>query len=138
MSIGGITYWNGAGNRLPITLGDGTFLVCNSSYRDLYDSIAYPGAGESQIFGIDYAFGPGPMFEYSLRQGVGITYPSGTFTILAQNGTNVTLNWNNYVGSNALSGAQLKYVHQGWAMKLSGVTSGGLGGGAFGGGLQPN
>jgi hypothetical protein len=134
MSLGGVTYWNGAGNKLPVTLGDGTFLVCNQAYYDLDAGGNY---GPGIIFTINLSYGAAaPLYEMSLRQGVGVTYPSGNFNIIGQVG-NTILNWTSFVGSNALDSGTLKYIHQGWAIKLSGVTSGGLGsGGGFGGGIQ--
>jgi hypothetical protein len=126
-TIGGITYWAISGVNLPRTLGDGTFLVCNMVYSDIGGFFG----GSYVAYGIAAGDG-GPLFEYSIKQGVGLTYPSGTFL----QGSTVK-NWFDYVGSNATDGSGVLYYHTGWAVKLSGVTSGGVGsGGGFGGGVQ--
>jgi hypothetical protein len=114
-SIGGVTCWSVPGTILPRTLGDGTFLVQNMAYSDIGALLA----GEGSLFGV---YGTdGPLFQLTVRQGVGLTYPSGTFI---QDTT--SRNWSTF---NTVS-----YYHTGWAIKLNGVTSGGVGGG---GGLQP-
>jgi len=55
------------------------------------------------------------------------TGPSRNYTYTDNNGTLQQEGWNN-------SGDK---IHVGWAFRLSGVTSGGLVGGEFGGGIQP-
>ena len=115
-SIGGVTCWAVLGNDLPRTLGDGTFLVQNMAYSDIGDFL---GGGPGSYFGV--ANNDGALFQFTVKQGVGLTYPSGTFI---QDTT--SRNWSTF---NTVS-----YYHTGWAIKLNGVTSGGVGGG---GGLQP-
>jgi hypothetical protein len=62
-----------------------------------------------------------------LRQGEGVTYPSG---LISGYYGNSNIHWDTLANGNN--------SHSGYAIKLSGVTSGGLGaGGAFGGGIQP-
>jgi hypothetical protein len=95
------------------------------AYSDIGSLISGPGAGV--LFGVEG--GDGALFQITVRQGVGLTYPSGTFL---QNAT--SKNWSSFIGANALDGSNTKYFHTGWAIKLSGVTSGGVGGGD---GLQP-
>jgi hypothetical protein len=114
MSIGGVTYWNRAGDNLPVTLGDGTFLVYNMAYFT------------QSTYGIPDYYAPttgdgGTLSEFSVKQGIGLTYPSGGF--VNAGGSKV---WPSYLNAN--------YLHAGWAMKLSGQTSGGVGGG---GAIQP-
>lgn len=120
--IGGITSWSDTGNNLTagICLGSGTFLVCNSCYKDL-DSVIPLGASNT-VFGKVVTAGSSP-FEYSIRQGVGVTYPGGSFTTIGQG----TVSWSTYLNAG--------YYHEGWAIKLSGATSGGVAGG---GNIQPS
>ena len=137
--IGGVTYWSCNGNSLPVTLGDGTFLVYNMAYTDLNAASNSALGYNGYVFGVDntgfnkdYLSGAiyGPLFEMSIRQGVGVTYPSGIF----YNGSG-SRNWGTLVGSkDSGQGDANTRIHTGWAIKLSGVTSGGLGGG---GGIQP-
>jgi hypothetical protein len=117
-NIGGVTCWAVLGNDLPRTLGDGTFLIQNMAYSDIG---AFLGAGSGSYFGVDNGFGA--LFQFTVKQGVGLTYPSGTFI---QDTT--SRNWSTYNTSS--------YYHTGWAIKISGVTSGGasgLGGSGLGG-----
>jgi hypothetical protein len=104
---------------LPITLGSGTFLVSNQVFEQ-----------DGNVSMGQVLAGAGP-YEMSVRQGVGLTYPSGTIQTMDFIGTVTTRNWSSYINQST------PYFHQGWAIKLSGVTSGGVGpGGAFGGGIQ--
>jgi hypothetical protein len=127
-NIGGVTSWsvwssdgvgppaNNSNLTLPRVLGDGTFLVMNQLMeQDIngYVVIATPS-----------------LYEMNIRQGVGFTYPSGSVNISQYNGTTITRKWSDYINQNT------NYFHQGWAIKLSGVTSGGasgLGGSGLGG-----
>jgi hypothetical protein len=138
--IGGVTYWSCNGNSLPVTLGDGTFLVYNMAYQDLNTAASGLLSFNGYVFAVDNTgFGTdslgnsvyGPLFEMSIRQGVGVTYPSGIFY-----NASGSRNWGTLVGSSkdTGSGTVNTRIHTGWAIKLSGVTSGGLGGG---GGVQP-
>ena len=120
-SIGGVTSWSvwsstSVNTTLPRTLGDGTFLVMNQLLSQ--DDLVSTGFVISQT----------PLYEMNIRQGVGLTYPSGTVRHVDQTGTVVNYNWSNYINQSTA------YLHQGWAIKLSGITSGGAAGG---GGLQP-
>jgi hypothetical protein len=146
MSIGGVTCWSAASSRLPVTLGDGTFLVCNMAYAgfgDVATGLAQYGLWYAVNLGGTRPNGEGgsdggALYEYSIRQGVGVTYPSGSF-ILQQRTSDQSVNWSSYIGASTLDVNQNpRYWHTGWAVKLSGVTSGGLAGGGFGGGIQPN
>jgi hypothetical protein len=108
ISIGGLTSWTWIAFSTSnyITLGDGTFFIQNMYLED--GVVTYWTVTE-------------------LRQGVGVTYPSG---IINSAGPYNGDNWDQYLGSG--------FAHSGYAIKLSGITSGGLGaGGAFGGGIQP-
>jgi hypothetical protein len=127
-SIGGVTCWAVPGSVLPRTLGDGTFLVQNLAHSDTGALFV----GEGSIFGLSSS--DGALFQLTVKQGVGVTYPSGTFM---QEGAAGTKTWSNYIGIGATYAGtnSAKYYHTGWAIKLSGVTSGGVGG--MGGGLQP-
>jgi hypothetical protein len=112
-TIGGITYWSkNAFNIITgITLGAGTFLVSNTASSDTGSSI---GRNVS---------------ETTIKQGTAVNFPNivggGTFM---KDGSEDS--WGNYSGGD--------WYHNGWAIKLSGATSGGAGpGGGFGGGIQP-
>jgi hypothetical protein len=114
ISIGGLTSWtlapwnipNNGGTYKFITLGDGTYLIVNMVFNSS-----------------DYT----TSMVTELRQGEGVTYPSG---LISGYFGNSNIHWETLAnGSNS---------HSGYAIKLSGITSGGLGaGGAFGGGIQP-
>lgn len=121
--IGGITSWSTRGDNLTagVCLGSGTFLVFNSCFQDINYLSGALGVNYTYFSKVNGA-GESPM-EFSIRQGVGITYPSGSFTTNGQN----TVNWNDYLTQ--------VYYHEGWAIKLSGATSGGVAGG---GNIQPS
>jgi hypothetical protein len=129
-NIGGVTSWsvwssdgvgppiNTSNLTLPRVLGDGTFLVMNQLLRQ--DALVSEGFVINAI----------PLYEMNIRQGVGFTYPSGTVNHSDQNGNVTNYKWSNYMNKST------PYLHQGWAIKLSGVTSGGasgLGGSGLGG-----
>ena len=121
-SIGGITYWNVYSHDFNgRTLGNGTFLVYNASTE--FDFLTNINS---------YYTTTGSYSQLTVLQGMGVTYPSGSFSFTQYStGATITQAWSTLL----LQGdSQAGYMHQGWAIKLSGVTSGGVGGG---GGLQP-
>jgi hypothetical protein len=124
--IGGITSWSTRGDNLTagVCLGSGTFLVFNSCFQDINHISGVLGVNSTYFSKVNGA-GESPM-EFGIRQGVGITYPSGSFTTNGQD----TKNWSG-ASPNYLTNV---YYHEGWAIRLSGVTTGGVDGG---GGIQP-
>jgi hypothetical protein len=128
--IGGITYWNRSGlTGMPVVLGDGTFLICNTAYREGFnlDGI-FAATDDTDGNGIVSAY------EFTIRQGSGLTYPSGQY-YYSQRASPTILSgeWSSTIGQ----GGGVSYRHNGWAMKLSGVTSGGVGPGSdFGIGIM--
>jgi hypothetical protein len=133
--IGGFTSWNVAPQFSPgfqgRYLGKGTFLVHNTEYVDasLFGTNSILLAYDNRVDGNAVASAT------KILQGDGITFPlfvgSGearSYTFLNSNGNFETRDWYN--------GGAPSTTHVGWAIRLSGVTSGGLVGGAFGGGIQ--
>lgn len=119
-TIGGFTSWNVLGDYLfssgGITLGSGTYLVQNMAFYIL--------PGDEGVFKTDNA-----PWEMTIKQGVNIKYPNPSESYSYNAGGN-TQSWSQFTDSG--------HRHIGWAIKLSGVTSGGLAGGGFAGGIQPN
>lgn len=115
--LGGITYWNRSGTYMPVTLGDGTFLICNT----VYSNEILAGNGIDSYAVVDNVAGQPTPFEIIVKQGVGITYPNGTVSIGGQAGGFTFYNWSLYIDGNGTP-----YRHQGWAIRLSGATSGGV------------
>lgn len=104
-----------------ITLGDGTFMVSNMAAMDDYASS-----------------GPPCISSTTIIQGVGLTYPSltipniDTYNISGTVPGGSTSDWSSYLTGNST------WYHSGWVMKLSGITSGGVGtSGNYGNGIQP-
>jgi hypothetical protein len=122
ISIGGLTSWASRqySSSSYITLGDGTFLVYNLV--------------------VDYFNSYGGFSSTKLMQGVGVTFPSGDIPGWGgtPSGNNPSGTFNSNLWAAWLDSNYYLFYHSGYAIKLSGVTSGGLGGGAFGGGLQPS
>jgi len=105
-----------------ITLGDGTFMVSNMAAMDDYASS-----------------GPPCISSTTIIQGVGLTYPSLTIPNIDTYNIGGTVpggsasNWSSYLTGNST------WYHSGWVLKLSGITSGGVGtSGNYGNGIQPS
>ena len=105
-----------------ITLGDGTFMVSNMAAVDDYASS-----------------GPPCISSTTILQGVGLTYPSrtipniDTYNISGTVPTGSKSDWSSYLTGNST------WYHSGWVMKLSGITTGGVGtSGNYGNGIQPS
>ena len=105
-----------------ITLGDGTFMVSNMAAVDDYASS-----------------GPPCISSTTILQGVGLTYPSrtipniDTYNIIGTVSGGSKSDWSSYLTGNST------WYHSGWVLKLSGITTGGVGtSGNYGNGIQPS
>jgi hypothetical protein len=127
-SIGGLTTWStklfaSTGTTSWITLGNGTFLCYNKAEIDPFHIV-------------NGGYHLGPASQLTILQGVGVTWPSGTITNQTNTqggapGSNPENLWTSWMDGTYM-------VHSGWAIRLSGATSGGVGaGGGYGGGIQP-
>ena len=129
--IGGFTSWTYAGdlmnNLKGISLGDGTFLVSNTVYT--YAS----GIGRMVLADTNSPYSV--VSETILIQGKSLRYPDIALQNSNGQGQAVTYYYSGGFGQEYYAGwADADDVYSGWALKLSGVTSGGFSGG---GGVQP-
>jgi hypothetical protein len=97
-----------------INLGDGTFFI--------QSHFSNPNDGQYHM-------------ATELRQGIGVTFPSGPISgFILMEGFPTPVPIQKYWSEMATG----SYPNSGYAIKLSGITSGGVdSGGGFGGGLQP-
>lgn len=127
-TIGGFTSWNvqyqiASNGFRGVTLGNGTFLVHNTQYTNIGGG--GPGFDTADIVPALTTIIQGENLNFPKFGGVGV---GSKYIQRDKDGNLVETSWDN--GGTT--------VHVGWAIRLSGVTSGGFVGGAFGGGIQAN